>query len=174
LPEARLVDYWAGALEVAESDAIEQHVFSCEACTAALAGVARIAEAFRAAEPPVVGADEVAALRARGLVVEDNPVDAGARRTVEFPRGVDVIIHHLRGLDLARAERVQVIIRVESTGALILDDPLAPFDRERGEVLIACHRHFERFPPDIAFDVRAHEPQGQITQTTFLVPHAFL
>jgi len=50
-------------------------------------------------------------------------------------------------------------------------------------VLIACQRHFAGLPPDIAFDVRAHEAVGSaaepgagggpVSLATFLVPHVF-
>jgi hypothetical protein len=137
-----LVDYWAGDLDSAENDRVEAHLFGCEVCSAEAARVAGIAEAFRNGIPPIVGADQLLALRARGLVIEDNPVEPGIRREVAFPPGVDILLHHLQGLDLAGAERVHVSVRAESTGDLIFEDPFAPFDRERGEVLVACQRHF--------------------------------
>ena len=64
-------------------------------------------------------------------------------------------------------------MRVESTGALLFEDHFAPFDRARGEVLIACQRHFVHFPPDVAFDVRAYAGPAELSATTFLVPHVF-
>jgi len=77
-------------------------------------------------------------------------------------------------MDLQRAERVQVSVRVESTGDVLFEDHFAPFDGARGEVLIACQRHFAHMPPDIAFDVGAHDRSGQVALSTFLVPHVFL
>lgn len=41
-------------------------------------------------------------------------------------------------------------------------------------MLIACQRHFAGFPTDIVFDVRAYEPSGVVTLTSFAVPHVFL
>jgi hypothetical protein len=169
----RLVDYWAGDLDSTESDRVEEHLFACEACTTESERVARIAQAFQTAIPAVVGADQLAELRARGLVVEENPVAAGTLREVVFQPGVDVLIHRLHGLDLALAERVQLSVRIESTGDVIFEDHFAPFDRARGEVLVACQRHFSSFPPDVAFEVRAHDPSGRVSLTTFRVPHVF-
>ena len=168
-----LVDYWAGDLDGAESDRVEEHLFACEACTAESARVARVAQAFHTAIPAVVGADELQELRARGLIVEENSVAPGTRRDAIFRPGVDILIHRLHGLDLALAERVQLSIRIESTGAVLFEDHFAPFDRARGEVLVACQRHFSSLPPDVVFDVRAHDPAGGVSLTTFTVPHVF-
>jgi len=173
----RMVDYWAGDLDAADSQRVEEHLFACAACTAELERVARVAEALRTAIPAVVAAADMPALRARGLVVEENAFAPGTRREVTFRPGVDILIHRLQGMDLQRAERVHVSVRVESTGEVILEDPFAPFDRERGEVLIACQRHFAGLPPDIAFDVRAHGASAEagpaVSTATFLVPHVF-
>jgi hypothetical protein len=173
----RLVDYWASDLDPAESQRVEEHLFACAACSAELERVARVVQALRTEIPAVVAASDMQALRARGLVVEENAFKPGTRREVTFRPGVDVLIHRLQGMDLGRAERVHVSVHVESTGEVILEDPFAPFDRERGEVLIACQRHFAGLPPDIAFVVRAHgtaeagaEP---VSLATFLVPHVF-
>ena len=170
----RLVDYWAGDLDVAENERIEEHLFACEPCSFELARVARIAQACRAAIPAVVSAEELRALRDRGLSIEENPVTAGTRREVQFRPDVDLLIHRLRGMDLARAQRVEVIVRSESTGDVFFEDHFAPFDRARGEVMIACQRHFAQMPPDVVFDVRAHDDAGQVTNATFVVPHRFL
>ena len=40
-----LLDYWTGGLSAAQSDALEEHVFSCAACTARLEGVAAMGTA---------------------------------------------------------------------------------------------------------------------------------
>jgi hypothetical protein len=66
-----------------------------------------------------------------------------------------------------------VSVSVESSGDMVFEDHFAPFDRERGEVLIACQRHFSHLPSDIAFDVRAFDASGEVSRTTFLVPHVF-
>jgi Putative zinc-finger len=169
-----LVDYWAGDVDPAETDRIDEHLFGCASCTAESARVARIVEGFRAAIPAVVSAQQVSELRAQGLIVEENDFAPGERKEATFERHVDVLVHRLGGLDLARAERVQVGIRIVAGDRLVFEDHFAPFDRERGVVRIACQRHFANLPRDVLFDVRAHEPSGAITLTTFAVPHVFL
>ena len=97
-----LVAYWAGDLEPAESERVEDHVFACAACTAASARVAAISEHLRALVPPIVSRSRVEELVARGLHVEDSFVAPGGRIEVTF-RDQDFLIHHLGGLDLTSA-----------------------------------------------------------------------
>lgn len=148
----RLVHYWAGDTTDAETDAIDEHLFSCAVCTEAAARVGAITERLRALGPPFISHEKVAVLRARGFVVEENFVAPGARITVTFDTQ-DYLIHHLGGLDLTGAERVAVVVRVESTGEILAEHPSVPFDRSGGEILVACQRHFAAFPPDISFEV---------------------
>jgi hypothetical protein len=164
--------YWANELTPAEVDEIDEHVFACDACTREAERVSRVVQAFRASLPPVIGRAELDALSTRGHVVFENEFAPGIRKTALFERGVDFLIHRLRGLDLAGAERVDVTVRSES-GETMFVDPFAPFDASRGEVLIACQRHFEAFGhPDVAIDVRVHRG-GASTLATYLIPHVF-
>jgi putative zinc finger protein len=171
---SRLVEYWAGDLDAGESGQIEEHLFGCEACSTEVSRVARTVEALRSAIPAVVTPEQILQLRARGLEVDDNFVTPGTRRQAEFRPGVDLLVHHLQGLALAHAERVEVTVRIESSGEVVFEDHFAPFDRARGEVLIACQRHFSHLPPDVAFDVRTHDSAGSVSQATFVVPHVFV
>jgi len=43
IADETVVDYWSGGLPAAESEAVEEHVFSCAACAARLEAVASIA-----------------------------------------------------------------------------------------------------------------------------------
>ena len=166
-----LVDYWAGDLTSAESDGVEEQLFACAGCTKAAERVARIAHTLKGAIPPVVSAEEAAALRARGLRVADNEFLPNVRKEAVFTKDLDVLLHRLRGLDLVNAERVEVAVKVESTGDTIFEEMFAPFDRDRGEVLVACQRHFVAYPPDIVFDVRVHRAKADATVQRFIVPH---
>jgi hypothetical protein len=169
-----LVAYWAGDLPSVESDAVEAHVMSCSSCTATSARVAAVAEALRAQIPPIVNREQVAKLRARGLKIVDNPVRVGERKVAVFTPGVDIMLHRLGGLDLSHATRVGVTVKVEETGDLLFQTDDAPFDREAGEVVIACQRHFSAFPPNIVFEVRSYDAShGEMRAAVYVVPHAF-
>jgi hypothetical protein len=167
-----LVAYWAGDLEPARTDEVDEHLFACAYCTETSARIAAITERIRGLVPPFVGQETVAALRARGLLVEDNLVAPEAHSHVTFTKQ-DFIIHHLTGLALEDAERVGVEVRVEETGELLAEEPSAPFDREAGEVLIACQRHFVSFPPNVVFHVTVKERSGDRIQR-FFVAHTFV
>jgi hypothetical protein len=168
-----LVAYWAGDLEPSASDALEEHLFACDACTASSARIAAITEKLRSAVPPIVSGERLAALRARGLGIEDNIVPPETTSHVVFERQ-DMIIHHLSGLSLANAARVGVSVRVEETGELLFEQPDAPFEAATGEVQIACQRHFVAYPPNVVFVVTTHDGAGATRTDRFTVRHTFV
>jgi hypothetical protein len=168
-----LVAYWCGDLASNESHAVEEHVMGCTACTGASARVAAIAAAIRAQIPPVVSPEAVAKLRERGVRIVDNPVRPGERKEVVFSAGIDVLLHRLGGLDLSRAARVGMTVSVEETGDVIFQSDDVPFDREAGEVLVACQKHFSAFPPNIVFSVRTRDDTGHESIAAYAIPHVF-
>ena len=64
-------------------------------------------------------------------------------------------------------------ITVEETGELLFEDPSAPFDRDSGEVLIACQRHFAGMPPNIVAEVRMRDALGAEQVARYLIPHVY-
>lgn len=171
LTDEQLIAYWADDLDDAALAQVEEHMFACDACLERTTRVQQVKHAFRGL-PPVISHAELAALRTKGLTIVDTNFVASAPTTVTFHRHVDIMIHHLTGLDLAAAERVEVIVRDES-GKVMFEEPLAPFDRERGEVLIACQRHFAVFPRDVVCDVRVHRASALPMVATYHMPHLF-
>ncbi len=173
LSVGQLVDYWTDELDEAESSSLEDHLFACAPCTAAMERIQRVIGAFRGSMAPAISADQLAELRATGLAIEENTFAPGVPREITFPRSLDIMIHRLGGLALANAERVSVTVRAEASGMVIHEDPFAPFDRGRGEVLIACQRHFSVFPRDIVIDVRVHRGAQPSELATYAIPHVF-
>lgn len=174
LPVGQLVDYWTNELDAAALATVEEHLFGCASCTAAMERLQRVLGAFRTGLPPAITAAQLAELRTQGLAIEENTFVPGQRREIAFPAKLDLLIHHLGGLALHDAERVSLTVRTESGGVVIHEDPIAPFDRERGEILIACQKHFAAFPPDIVFDVRIHRRAQPPQLATYVLPHVFL
>ncbi len=168
---ADLVSYWADDLAPAQSESIEEHLMGCESCSAESARVSAVAEAVRGLIPPVVSRAALVRLRARGMRIAENSFAPG-QQSVVFPREVDLLVHRLAGFDLSTAERVRVAVRIESTGALLVDDPNAQFDAQDG-VLIACQKHFADLPPDVLFEVTAVEASGLERTARYLIPHTF-
>ena len=168
-----LVAYWASDLPPSDSESVEVHLMGCASCTATSASVAAIVQAIGAQIPPVVSRDDVTKLRARGLRVVDNIVRLGERKDAIFPPHTDILIHRLGGLDLSRVTRVGVTVKVGETAEVIFQTDDAPFDREAGEVLIACQRHFSVYPPNIVFEIRSHDASHGETLAVYEVPHVF-
>lgn len=167
-----LVDYFAGDLELSAMERVEKHLFGCADCSAAAERVAQMSEAIRSSLPPVVTAEQVEDMHAFGYRVVEGTFVPGERRGAVFAPGVDYLVHRLSGLPLADAERVHLVVRSETSG-VIAEEPYAPFERERGEVLVACQRHFANLPPDVVFDVHVVRRGGERVSCSYYVPHAF-
>ena len=168
-----LVSYWAFDTSDDETLAIDEHAIGCSSCSARSASIAAIREAVRAMIPPLISRSQLEQLRARGLATVDNPILPGERTIAHFTKDLELMFHRLRGLDLAKADRVRVTIRVEETGDVVLDDPNAPFDAETNEVIVACQKHFAAFPPNLVIEVAAHEPSGSERVARYAIPHVF-
>jgi anti-sigma factor RsiW len=170
---ATLVDYWAGDLDDAATAAVDEHLFGCAACTTASARVAAVALAVRDTIPMVVLQDQVERLRARGTRIRENTFAPGDRREVQFAADADLLIHRLGGLDLTGAERVDLRITAESTGALISEIDGVPFDPAEGTVLVACQRHFAVFPADTVMSVSIRGTGVGPRTATYTILHTF-
>jgi hypothetical protein len=165
------VQYWAGDLEPAESERVDEHLMGCASCSAEAARVAAVVMALRELVPPVLSRASLRGLQARGLRVRED-VFAPGRKAVTFPRDVDLLILRLTGFDLASAVRVRVAVRRESTRELYVEEPNAPFDAQEG-VLIACQRHAAEMPPDVLFEVVAIDATGAERTVGYSIPHTF-
>jgi hypothetical protein len=174
IPWDVLVEYWAKETSPEDLDALELHLMSCAECSASSARVAAVTETVRGMIPPVIDGAKLADLRARGLRILENPVQRDGRREVFFPRDVDILLHRLQGLDLRDARAVQLRVLREGTGDTLLDVGDVPFDRDRGEILVACQQHFSEFPHDVLFEVLAQQRSGAVERVRYPVPHRFL
>ena len=169
-----LVDYWAGDLGEAETAAVDEHLFGCADCTASSARVAAVAEALRAEIPSVLLRSAVDRMRARGARIRENGFAPGDRREVEFAADAELLIHRLGGLDLTGAERIDLRITSESTGALVSALQAVPFDRAEGAVLIACQRHYAALPHDTVMSLSIHAAGAPPRTATYTILHRFL
>ena len=167
----RLVDAWAGELSEADEQALEAHVFGCDACGEAYARVARLAGALRSWIPPVISPQHLARLRAAGTRLTYTPVSAGTPVAVRFGADVDLLVHALHG-DLRDADRIDVALESMHGETLTTLTDVA-FDRASGEVLIACQRHYLAlgFPAELRFRVHAHTNAGVHEVGDYVVDH---
>lgn len=168
-----LVAYWAGELDATQTDEVDAHVFSCATCTKASERIAAISETLRSVESYMLEPARLAELRAEGRRIDDNLCAPGSRTRVVFgPQ--EMIIHHLGGLEVDDVDRVSVVVRVEETGDLIAEVPQAPFDAAKGEVLVACQRHFVAFPPNVDFEVTTFSRGEKKKVTRYVVEHEWV
>ncbi len=172
IPWEQLVAYWTGELADAEVDGLDEHLIGCATCSAKSARVTALTQALQELVPPVIDHATLAALHARGRQIRDNVIQPNDRHVAVFGAGTEFLIHRLQ-LDVSIALTVGVTVTDEATGAVLLDEPSVPFDRDTGEVLIACQRHFQAFPPNIVIEVCARGPAGAELIGRFAIPHVF-
>ncbi len=166
-----LAAYFSEGLPDDEQQALEEHLFGCDACEAAAARVAMLTAGLRKLVVGVVSSARAARLLAEGVHVRRDVVGEG-RGKAHFTAGVDMILLVLRA-QLAAAERVDVEL-ADKAGNVWFAFEHVPFDRVGGEVVIACQRHYEQFgQPELAFRVIAWEGQQRATAAEYLVEHIF-
>ena len=173
IPWESLVAYWADDLDAKEADRIDEHMMGCTACFEASARVSAVTESLRAMVPLFLSPERLAALRARGLRVVDNPVAIGDTKTAMFPLGADILLHRLGGLDLSEVERASITVTYEETGEVVMQQDPIPFDRGSSEILVACQRHFGEQPRTVVFEVRTRGPSGTEQTARYSVPHVY-
>lgn len=171
-----LVALWAGELDESGAAAVDEHLIACDSCAAATQRLATLVGALREKVPFVIShahRERLVAAGARIDVTELDPSpDRTATKSARFAPDVDVLLFALRG-DISNADRVDVEI-ASPTGEprYLLED--VPFNRKRGEVLVACQRHYEgMFPGDPIFSVHAVEAGKRRVVGDYVVQHVW-
>jgi hypothetical protein len=153
-PFETLAALWTGDLPPGEAEALEAHLFSCDACAEASDRLGKLVAGLRQAVPPVISHAQRDRLVAGGLRLYHTPVQAGIDAEARFTPDVDLLVHVLQG-DLSGAEQVDVDL-VDAQGTPVEQLIHVPFDRQSGEILVACQRHYQGYPArDPAFLVHA-------------------
>jgi hypothetical protein len=177
LPYPTLVALWAGELEESEAAAVDEHLFGCDPCAAATERLAKVVGTLREKLPFVISHAHRERLEAAGTRIAVTDVEATLdptlRPSARFTPNVDLLVFALRG-DVSSADRVDVEI-ASPTGEprYVLED--VPFDRQTGEVLIACQRHYEGMFPagDPIFSVHAVEAGKHRAVGEYVVTHVW-
>lgn len=172
-----LAALWAGELDESQAAMIEEHVFGCDSCAAAMERLARVVSALREKLPFVIShahRDRLAAVGTRILVTNLDPApDRQATKSARFTPDVDLLVHALR-CELANADRVDVeIASPTGTPRYLLE--AVPFDREKGEILVACARHYEPIftAGDPIFTAHAVEAGKRRSLGDYVVAHVW-
>jgi len=147
------IDFFARDLDEEAGRRLEQLLFGCTHCAAEAERWGAVAGGAGMAIPPVITTDALRALQDRGELMNENVMQPDEHRRATFPDGGRLLIHRLRGLELTRADRVNLALSTPSGAPLVRFEDV-PFDRDAGEVIIACQRHFgESFPEKIVFEI---------------------
>lgn len=148
LSQDRIADYLAGFLDGADEAELEEHLFSCRQCSIDAEPLFGLTAAIRQAVPPVISPERFEALEGEGRISHVNSMSPGQLAEVRYPEAGKLLVHRLGGADLSGVLRVDVeLADLEGRPFVRFDD--VPFDAARGEVLLACQRHFaSMFPRD--------------------------
>jgi len=157
VPYETLVALMASELDEGTAASIEDHLFACDRCAPAWAKLASLVGGVREAIPMVISQALRERLVAGGKRISVTSVPVGVDTPARFAPELDLMVFALK-VDLTNIDRVRVDI-VAPDGSKRFVEENVPFDRERGEVLVACQRHFEgMFDGDPTFEVHAMEP----------------
>ncbi|UCH28869.1 MAG: hypothetical protein JSV06_11405 [Myxococcales bacterium] len=166
------IDFFAGDLDEETGQRLEELLFECPQCAAEAERWGAIAGSSAEAIPPVIATDTLRALQTRGETITENAMQPGESRRAFFPDGGRLLIHRLQGLDLGSADSVNLALST-SEGAPLARFEDVPFDRDAGEVIVACQRHFgESFPPEIRFEVERCRVDQREVVAEYQVDHA--
>jgi hypothetical protein len=170
IPDDTLVDYWAGDLDPAEADAVDEHLLGCARCTEASARIAAVAQGVATVVPPFVVEADLAAARARGTKLVLNAFHPGQEGEAQFSPGAELLVHRLL-TDLSKTASVSVEIETFAGEPLVTFSDV-PFDRSDDGLLVACRRHFmEAFPLETQFVVRRTAESGEETVERYRIEH---
>jgi hypothetical protein len=134
-----LLDWWAGELAPAERARLEEHLLSCEECTARGGDSVRLVLALRDLVrhgdlPAVVLPSVVDLLRREGRRVREYRVAAGGGVHCTVGPDDDVVLARLSA-DLAGVTRLDLVSRVDDGAEHRLEE--LPFDASTGEVILS-------------------------------------
>ena len=172
IPFETLVALWARELPTDEADAIEAHLFACDECAATAAGLDHLFGTLLATIPPVLTRPLVDRLAAQGLHIKELVVTQPTGNEAVFTADLDLYVFALRA-DVADAERVDVEI-TDAAGTPRLQFMHVPFDVSRGEVLVACQRHYQAYDSLLSagqFKVYAHVAGKRREAGAFSIKH---
>jgi hypothetical protein len=157
-------------LAVADSEAFEEHLFACEACTGNARRMQHLIELLSASLPPVLTLARRQALGARHAPLPAVDVEPGQRRRLAIggSQPVGIWIMHAA---LAGATRVDLEARAEGRLLFALAD--VPFDAARGEVVLACQTHYSALPRVLEVRLEATGPDGERPVSEYILDHEF-
>ena len=139
LPDEAWLDWWGSDLPNRERARLEEHLLSCEACSARVAASARLVQGVRELVrrgdlPMVVLPSVVDLLRREGRRIREYRVAPGRGVQCRVEPGDDVVLARLSA-DLRDVARLDLASRIDNGAEYRLAD--LPFDSSTGEVILA-------------------------------------
>lgn len=144
-PTLEITAAWAlDELTEAETAAFEAHFFGCAGCFGQAKRLHQLLGDFRSVLPPFLTTERHQRLAASRSSLPAVHVAPGEQATIRLGGRAPVGIWVMHAV-LTDVERVDFEAR-SADGALLFAVPDVPFDRERGEVLLACQIHYRALP----------------------------
>jgi len=152
-----LMDYWRAALDAGQEEAVETHLFSCDACGDRLREVIALAESLRdlaasGALRVVVGDHFVSHTAASGRRVREYLAAPGDSVQCTISADDDFLVAKL-GADLAGAERVDLSISMPKVGEVQRMKDI-PVSAETGRVVYSESVGFAKTAPSNSMVMR--------------------
>jgi len=160
-------------LSEADAEAFEAHFFGCSHCFAQAQRLQRLVADFRSVVPAFLTKERHQRLAATRRSLPAVHVAPGEQRTIRLGASAPVAIWVMHA-SLSDVERVD--FEAHSTdGTLLFAVPDVPFDRERGEVLLACQIHYRALPMGPDFVGKLSARQGAQTRVLgeYVLNHVF-
>ncbi|MBW2629603.1 MAG: hypothetical protein JRE45_18575 [Deltaproteobacteria bacterium] len=167
------IDFFASELDDEAGERLERLLFECTQCAAEAERWGAVAGATGLVIPPVLTPEALRALQNQGELMNENVMQPGDHRRAEFPDGGRLLIHRLEGLELGPDDRIDLALSTPEGAPLVRFEDV-PFDRDTGEVLVACQRHFgESFPEKIVFEIERRVADQVEVLATYSVDHTY-
>ena len=162
-----------GELEPADEQAFEEHYFACAACEARVMQIQHVLRTLHQSLPPVLTVERRRALEGRHTTIQSVPVKPGERAVIHLGPSAPIGLW-VMSADLSEASRVD-FEGSSPDGEVFLSIADVPFDRERGEVVLACQEHYRNLPGPTEMHVQltATSADGTKRATDYVLDHRF-
>ena len=159
-------------LPAGEGERFEEHYFGCDSCFQRALHLERARKQLATSVPPLLTQKRHAALAAR-QPLEAVHVEPGASAVIHLgqQRAVGIWIMHAA---LEGVTRVDLEARGDN-GDVVFAFNDVPFDRERGQVLLACQVHYRALPggPKLVVQLRETTEVGGRGLGQYILDHRF-
>jgi putative zinc finger protein len=182
-PTSDLLAYWLDELDEAAANAVEEHLFHCDACGARLRELIKLGSSVRGALlkgsfKTVVTPAFIQRLRGAGVQLREYHVEPGNSVNCTITPDDDLVISHLR-VNVGDARQIDLVID-DGEGGSLHRSRHVPFDAAAGEVtvippvalvrtmaasrqrmrLFAVGQSSERLLGEYGFDHSPHDPRA--------------